>query len=1120
MKVKKFKKAASKTTQKVRTYSDVIRAARRGSAYAFAAGLGIWLPRTQAATLINLDSTSLPTGPLNTWANTGTVSGDFVSAGDTIPEVVTVDGVKAVALTNAPGTAGAAGTQYIGPATTAAVAGRSPRTVEAWIFDPEPTNQIEKAIFSFGRRVNPGNFALEHGASRDEGAVNTATANQPSASNAGNGGGDIGWNGTQNIVLGRWTYIAATYDGTELRVYSDGKLSNSKVAILDTALRSQDGSTNVFFRVGRQSINNAAASVSGVGVGPFYVSRIRVADTNLTEAQILANFNSEKGDFNLGDSDGDGLPDWWEIRHGLNPNSSTGADGASGDPDGDGATNLEEYNAGSDPQLADTDSDGINDGAELHRVNPVTSTPEPTDPTKADTDGDGLSDAVETGTGSGAGTNPTKADTDGDGYSDGLEIAKGTDPFSAASHPNPLVQLDATALATGALTTWTNNGTLSGNFAATQPTNAPNIELVDGVNAIHFRTIGGGGTNGQSYIGPAMPSQLGGANPKTIEAWVLDNVAQDELTVAAFGRRGGNPATGNNFELNMGQNDAYGAVAIWGAPDIGWNDNEVRGRWTHIVGTYDGNTTRVYVDGQLADAETIAIDTKLFAATAGGSATDSTTPLPIRVARQNNDTGGIDATGFGDITIAKVNMYDFALDAGSVKARFDEDKTNFNLGDTDGDGMPDWYEVRCGLDKNSDDSASDKDSDGLTNLQEYQAGTRADIADTDGDGINDQSELARIDPQTSKPLGTNPLNTDTDGDTLKDKVETDTGSFVSITDTGTDPNKADTDGDTFADNIEILQGSDPFDSNSIPDPSPLINLVATNALPAGTLNVWTNSGRLAGNFTAADGGGAFTNEIGAVADTVAGVNCLTFNGGTYVGPDATLVSGNPAFSCEAWVYNPSFADEETVISWGGRAPNGNMSAFGYGNDQNGWGAMTHWGADLGWNNTQIAAQWTHIAYTYNPQTGDQLCYINGTLANSNNIGSLSIDNFENGTTTPYPFRVGDEMNNDGTPAAGAGFHGIMSMAEIRVYSRVLDAGEIMSNFTAGAGVYGFADSDFDGMPDNYERQYSFLNPNDAGDASLDQDTDGLSNLEEYQKNTDPTNPDSDNDGLTDGDEVT
>ena len=52
------------------------------------------------------------------------------------------------------------------------------------------------------------------------------------------------------------------------------------------------------------------------------------------------------------DSDTDTLPDWWEVARGLNPNSSAGNDGASGDPDGDNFTNKQEFEGQSNPLSA------------------------------------------------------------------------------------------------------------------------------------------------------------------------------------------------------------------------------------------------------------------------------------------------------------------------------------------------------------------------------------------------------------------------------------------------------------------------------------------------------------------------------------------------------------------------------------------------------------------------------------------------------------------------------------------------------------------------------------------------------------------------------------------------
>jgi hypothetical protein len=50
------------------------------------------------------------------------------------------------------------------------------------------------------------------------------------------------------------------------------------------------------------------------------------------------------------DTDGDGLPDEWELQYGLNPNVATAPNGAGDDPDGDLKTNAEEYAAKTHPR--------------------------------------------------------------------------------------------------------------------------------------------------------------------------------------------------------------------------------------------------------------------------------------------------------------------------------------------------------------------------------------------------------------------------------------------------------------------------------------------------------------------------------------------------------------------------------------------------------------------------------------------------------------------------------------------------------------------------------------------------------------------------------------------------
>jgi autotransporter-associated beta strand protein len=121
----------------------------------------------------------------------------------------------------------------------------------------------------------------------------------------------------------------------------------------------------------------------------------------------------------VNDSDADGLDDFWELFHFQDLDEI-----ASGNPDNDGLTHLEEEEAGTLPLVADTDGDRLNDGPELKTYF--------TDPLDPDSDDDGLWDDEEV---LDHFTDPHLADSDGDGYSDKVEVDNETDPNDIADYP-------------------------------------------------------------------------------------------------------------------------------------------------------------------------------------------------------------------------------------------------------------------------------------------------------------------------------------------------------------------------------------------------------------------------------------------------------------------------------------------------------------------------------------------------------------------------------------------------------------------------------------------------------------------------------------------------------------
>ena len=128
----------------------------------------------------------------------------------------------------------------------------------------------------------------------------------------------------------------------------------------------------------------------------------------------------------------------------------------------------------------------------------------------------------------------------------------------------------------------------------------------------------------------------------------------------------------------------------------------------------------------------------------------------------------------------------------------------FEINDNDFDSMNDKWEGLFGLDpSNYSDAFEDMDSDTLTNLQEFQAGSSPISNDTDGDLLFDNYEFFY-----GLKINTSDSSEDLDRDGLANYQEMLLGTF---------PNNRDTDQDKLPDGWEVQYGLNPLDREDAED---------------------------------------------------------------------------------------------------------------------------------------------------------------------------------------------------------------------------------------------------------------------------------------------------------------
>ena len=732
----------------------------------------------------------------------------------------------------------------------------------------------------------------------------------------------------------------------------------------------------------------------------------------------------------LTDGDGDGLPRAWEQANGL---SDSVASDAILDADHDGSTNAQEFTRGTNAQRADTDGDTVLDGSEVT-----------TNPLLADTDGDTLTDGAEVT----AGTNPLAIDTDSDGAPDAWELRVGTVATSGASTP----------AAFGAAIGIHFSSEVAPTSVLTPLAVAGLVPQMNWNNTIILRqwepsAIAGTTANIASPTAGVLKNSAGVATTAQV-SWSAD-------ATWASGNSGNSTQTLLNSALWTNGDSAQATVSFSNVPFTSYDVIVYYGS------TYDG------AEGEITCTPSVSRESRFLTQSAAPQSAvtellyPSTPPYAGTFYRRRGNAVRFHVTGSSACTI---KLYRNTSHEAGIHAVQIVDSN----ADTDGDGIPDWYEVTHQLNAAVNDSAADTDGDTVSNLAEFNASTNPRSADTDGDGLSDAAEAT---------AGTNPLYADTDGDTLSDGAE------AALKPSPTNPLLIDTDADGKNDNVELAQLTDPTTGNAAGDRMPSVTGSGSKTFDwtLYTQFVWDHE---RGFFTDGEWNDSQLAWI-MVRNRQTNVDAMVLSLRMTMGNLTALFHSNHGGAF-------SHPDDDFSDIWHSdwdSPPADLRSALGF----SGYGhsdVSSRLRMRVAGTSTGSASDWNITFSIYNLDTNQTVMtqtFNNCTLEAGAHAGTtIWTDSADNA----------NQLHND--VHSGIRLHYLASAGSPSIDST-----------SAMAAVL---DTDNDGMPNVWETTYSF-NATNAIDGLLDADGDTLSNVREYELGTHPRNPDTDNDGVKDGIEV-